>query len=124
MTCVYWFVIMNAVIEMRKNIGERIKKFRKAANLNQSELASLLGVTNRAVSNWESGNNGVDVDLIPSICVALNVSPNELLDTPSDNTVDPEVLDFARQFELLTPVGKELIVAAMTFALKHHKADL
>lgn len=37
------------------SIGERIRQARKAAGLNQADLASRIGVTQPAVANWESG---------------------------------------------------------------------
>lgn len=37
--------------------AEIIKKRREAANLSQSALAKLLGVTVRTVSSWETGEN-------------------------------------------------------------------
>ena len=35
------------------NLGENIKKARKAAGVTQKELAALLGVSRRTVENWE-----------------------------------------------------------------------
>ena len=36
------------------SIGKNIAKFRKAKGLTQEELGAKLGVTNQAVSKWES----------------------------------------------------------------------
>ena len=36
------------------SIGKNIAKFRKQLNLTQEELGEKLGVTNQAVSKWES----------------------------------------------------------------------
>ena len=69
-------------MKMRKDIGQRIKAFRTQAGLNQKQLADKIGVTNRAVSNWEKGLNGVDVELLPAICEVLHVDLTDLLDTP------------------------------------------
>ena len=104
---------MVSVIEMKKEIGKRIKEFRKLAKLSQVELAEKLSVTNRAVSNWESGANGVDVELIPAICEALHISPNDLMDTPSAQTLSPEALEFARRFDKLDAQGKREVCAVL-----------
>lgn len=67
---------------MRKDIGLRIRTYRTQAGLNQKQLAEKIGVTNSAVSNWEKGLNGVDVELLPAICEVLHVELTDLLDTP------------------------------------------
>lgn len=64
---------------MKYEIGSRIRKFRKARNLSQKELAQRIGVSNGRVSNWEQGLNRPDADMIVDICMALTVSPSELL---------------------------------------------
>lgn len=54
--------------------------------MTQTELAEKIGVTNRAVSNWEKGSNGVDVELLPVICKVLDADLSDLLDTPKPST--------------------------------------
>lgn len=104
---------MTLVIEMKKEIGKRIREYRKLAKLSQIELAEKLSVTNRAVSNWESGANGVDVELIPAICEALHISPNDLMDTPAAAQPSPAALDFALRFEKLDLHAQEVLLAVM-----------
>lgn len=65
---------------MKYEIGKRIRKFRKDRGLTQEELANLIGIGKGRVSNWEQGTNRPDADILAKICVALNVSPSELLD--------------------------------------------
>lgn len=71
---------------MKYEIGSRIRKYREAFGLSQKELSEKLGVSNSRVSNWEQGINRPDADMLVDICVALNVSPSELLDV----RLDPE----------------------------------
>jgi transcriptional regulator with XRE-family HTH domain len=104
---------MALVIEMKKEIGKRIREYRKLAKLSQIELAEKLSVTNRAVSNWESGANGVDVELIPAICEALHISPNDLMDTPAAAQPSPAALDFALRFEKLDRHAQQVLLAVM-----------
>lgn len=40
-----------------KTSGERLKKYRRHAELTQAKLAELLGVSQQAVSNWELCNS-------------------------------------------------------------------
>lgn len=48
-------------------IGTRIAALRKERNLTQEALANALGVTNQAVSKWESDQNCPDIVLLPAI---------------------------------------------------------
>jgi len=64
---------------MKYEIGARIKKYRELKGLSQKDFAILIGVGNTRVSNWEAGFNRPDVDLLASICDALEVSPGDLL---------------------------------------------
>ena len=60
-------------------IGRFISELRKEKNMTQTELAELIGVTDRAVSKWENGRGLPDISLIRPLCEALSVSANELL---------------------------------------------
>ena len=56
------------------NVGKNIAKFRKAKKLTQEELGVLLGVSNQAVSKWESETSMPDIMLLPKIAEALDVT--------------------------------------------------
>lgn len=60
-------------------IGKFIAECRKNKNLTQSEMAEQLGVTDRAVSNWENGKNMPDLSLFKPLCEILDITINELL---------------------------------------------
>lgn len=58
--------------------GERIASHRKAIGLTQEALAQRLGVTNQAVSKWESDQCCPDIMLIPALADAFGISIDEL----------------------------------------------
>ncbi len=60
------------------SIGKNIAKFRKAKSLTQEELGAKLGVTNQAVSKWESEVSLPDVLLLPEIAKALSISLDDI----------------------------------------------
>ena len=60
-------------------IGKFIAKCRKNSKITQSELAEKLGVTDRAISNWENGKNLPDVSFFKPLCDELNITINDLL---------------------------------------------
>lgn len=62
-----------------KIIGEFIKKQRTMKNLTQKQLAEKLGVTDKAISRWETGKGVPDVSLLIPLSNALEVSVHEIL---------------------------------------------
>lgn len=72
----------------QKNIGKFIATCRKNKKLTQQELADKLGVTDRAISNWENGRRLPDYSLLKSLSKELDVSLNELLSGEKINEKD------------------------------------
>ncbi len=60
-------------------IGKFIAGCRKECGLTQAQLAEQLGITNRAVSKWETGKSMPDVTAMMPLCEILHISVNELL---------------------------------------------
>lgn len=60
-------------------IGKFIAECRKSKNLTQSDLAEILGVSNRTISKWETGRGMCDFSLFEPLCNALDITYNELL---------------------------------------------
>ena len=60
------------------SIGKNIAKYRKVKGLTQEKLGTILGVTNQAVSKWESEVSMPDLMLLPEIANALNITLNDL----------------------------------------------
>lgn len=62
----------------KEKISETIYELRKKQGLTQSELGRLVGVSNRAVSKWESGISVPSIETIGKLCKALHVSADRL----------------------------------------------
>ena len=60
-------------------INEQIAFLRKQKGLTQKELAVALGVTDQAVSKWESAQCCPDIQLLPDIADYFGVSIDELM---------------------------------------------
>ena len=60
-------------------IGKFIAECRKKESLTQSQLAEKLGVTDRAVSKWETGKAMPDSSLMLALCQILKITVNDLL---------------------------------------------
>ena len=61
------------------SFGTRIAELRNISNITQLELAEKLGVTDRAVSKWETGSGYPDIALLPQIADVFSVSIDYLL---------------------------------------------
>ena len=99
--------------ETKPMICDRIRHYREGLGMEQKALAAMVGVTANAVSNWERGRARPDVNLLPNICEALQITLYHLygLDDPSVKytTVEDAFMENYRQ---LTP-GHQYAVRAM-----------
>lgn len=59
--------------------GAAIKRFREGKNMTQSQLAAQIGVSDKAVSKWETGRGLPDLTLVESLAKALGISVLELM---------------------------------------------
>ena len=59
--------------------GLFISQQRKNLKMTQKDLAKKIGVTDKAISRWETGKGYPDIEIIPSLAEALSVSLTELL---------------------------------------------
>lgn len=60
-------------------IGRFIAECRKKANLTQMQLAEKLGITDRAISKWETGKSLPDSSIMLELCGTLDITVNDLL---------------------------------------------
>lgn len=60
-------------------IGKFIADRRKNANCTQMQLAEKLGITDRAVSKWETGKAMPDASIMLQLCDILGITVNDLL---------------------------------------------
>jgi transcriptional regulator with XRE-family HTH domain/DNA-directed RNA polymerase subunit RPC12/RpoP len=60
-------------------IGRFIAEKRKEQGLTQAQLAEALGITDRAVSKWETGRSLPDASVMLELCRLLKITVNDLL---------------------------------------------
>lgn len=63
----------------QQKIGKFIAECRKKQNMTQMQLAEKLGITDRAVSKWETGRAMPDSSIMLQLCGELNITVNDLL---------------------------------------------
>ncbi len=63
----------------QEKIGKFIAKCRKENGYTQATLAEKLGITDRAISKWETGKSMPDASIMLELCELLKINANELL---------------------------------------------
>ncbi|MBE5820571.1 MAG: helix-turn-helix transcriptional regulator [Clostridiales bacterium] len=63
----------------QERIGSFIAECRRNKKLTQLQLAEKLGITDKAVSKWETGKGLPDASIMIDLCDELDISVNELL---------------------------------------------
>lgn len=61
------------------NFGQILYDYRRQAGYSQAALAQLLGVTNKAVSKWETGAAKPNTNILRKLAAVYNISVDELL---------------------------------------------
>lgn len=72
------------------NMAQLITEKRKEKGLTQSQLAEILGVTDKAVSKWERDQGYPDIMLVTKLAAALSLTATELLNGCADDTEHDE----------------------------------
>ena len=87
-----------------RETGIIISKYRNHKGMTQKDLSYVLGVTDRAVSNWERGINYPDITLLEKLSETLGCSVHELLSvqTSSEKELIHAMVELSNQ-------GKKMI---------------
>lgn len=104
-------------------IGQRIRKFRKACNISQEELAEKVGISTTHMSHIETGNTKLSLPVLVAIAAALEVRTDDIIfekSSPSKGVYMGEisnVLDACstQELEIISDVIK-----ATAISLKKH----
>lgn len=67
-------------MDIKKELGEKIKKLRKKHGLTQEQLAELIDISSRNISNIELGVSFVKADTFEKILEAFNITAEQLFE--------------------------------------------
>lgn len=97
---------------IREEIAKNLLFYRKKAGLTQRELAEKLGVKNTAVSNWESGNNSVDIDTLVLACDIFGITLNEIYGKYSAPApaLESDEAELVENYGKLNREGKDILL--------------
>jgi len=73
-----YFLLEGEIYMDQAKIGEFIAEMRKHRGLTQRAFAEILGISDKAVSKWETGNGMPDVSIMLDLCKVLEIDLNEL----------------------------------------------
>ena len=104
-------------------IGKLIAERRKSVNLTQLQLAEVLGLTDRAISKWETGKSLPDSSVMLQLCGILKITVNDLLSGEVvsmenyNEEMEKKLLEMVRQKEEKDRMllKAELIVGIVSF---------
>lgn len=81
--------------------GKLIATLRKSKGLTQSALAEILGLSNKAVSKWETGEGLPDISILPELAKVLGVTVDELLKGEKGEKESVKVEEIANEKNLM-----------------------
>ena len=82
------------------SIGSTIKRLRREKDITQEQLAEYLGITSRAISQWECDRTSPDISQIPALCHIFDVTSDTLLgiDIEKSNEAINDYIDKANSY--------------------------
>lgn len=99
--------------EIRKTVGENIKKVCQLKGIRQVEISEHMGVSQGTVSNWFKGTNSIDIENLAELCSFLGVSLDQIFGvaplTP-EVTLSQEETDLLSMFRSLNRAGKDMLI--------------
>lgn len=101
----------SGVCENKLFYATRIKTLRTLANITQTELAAILGVSRSAVLNWETGRTRPDISNIPTLCKALSIPISDFFsDTGNGANWDSEERKLLSSFRNMSPQHQKFLM--------------
>ena len=88
-------------MELKKELGRNIKKFRKLQNLTQENLAEAVGLEVISISSIETGRYFPSPDNLVKISQALNVSISQLFNFKEDYTCEGYIEEISKNINLI-----------------------
>lgn len=97
-------------------IGQQIRKYRKAQNLSQEQLAERVGISVTHMSHIETGNTKLSLQVFVDIAKSLDVQTDDLLAEPT-TTKNKSIEELSSLLDSCSP--KEIkIITDIAKALK------
>ncbi len=99
--------------EIRKSIGENIKKVCALKGIKQVEISEHMGVSQGTVSNWFKGTNSIDIENLAKLCAFMGVSLDQIYGvTPITNevTLTPDETELVNLYRSLNDNAQKMLI--------------
>lgn len=108
----------------QEKIGKFIASQRKEQGMTQAVLAEKLGITDRAISKWETGRSLPDASIMPALCDLLKINLSELFSGERiamenyQKTLDALLLEMKKKEEITNKklLSLEIVIGYMASA--------
>jgi len=109
---------MITLSDLKKEVGERLKRERERKGLKQNRVSKILGIHNSTLAKYESGEREPDNETLNKLAELYEVSVDWLLGrTQQDNTINDQAKNDVLKSYTRLPQHKRKIIDDMIKAL-------
>ena len=104
----------------RETYGQKLLKWRTARGLSQLKLANILGVRMTYIGHWENGRARPDMNMVPKICDALQITTDEFFGRVEKYSFEEQLL--IRKYRELS-LSEKKILQSLLDAMKEYRNE-
>lgn len=101
----------------QEKVGRFIRELRTEKEMTQQELAEKLGVTDSAISKWETGRGAPDISYLIPLANELNISLLELLNGEKGDDDSKAVIELIKDSEKKSSLWKKFSISIINILL-------
>ena len=107
-------------MDIKENLAINLARYRKAANLTQSQLAEKLNYSDKAVSKWERGESVPDLYVLKQLADFYQVKIDTLISAPkAERPKNARTISKKRAAICLCSAGLVWLIAILGFSTLH-----
>ena len=104
-------------IDINKHMGEIYFKYRQKNNLTQNQVAELIGVEPRHISQIERGYSKGSIDTLIKLCNVYKITPDIVLYDLLDKDIKNSISVYDEKFKRLSKKDKETVLHLIDYFL-------
>ena len=102
------------------NIGKQLADIRKSKGFTQTQLANLIGINQRLVSDYELGRVALSADMLARFCHVLRCSSDDIFNLPKAKT-NLRLVKRMNAIDALPEATKKHVLKTIDIALEANK---